>query len=174
MKNLEKYGRQCIKDLNSIGIYPNNIEKFEINTRAMKRWGQACIKDDMYYININYLLLQDNCPEKALIQTLYHELLHCVDGCMNHGKEWKKLANIVNDCYNVNISRCSSDEKMLGKCTKEVGIKKEEKMFIVKCCDCGNKTIRYGMRSPKWYAHSEWYNCARCGGKLKKVVDNSI
>ena len=39
MRNLEVYGRQCIEDLNAIGIYPNNVSEFKVNTRAKKRWG---------------------------------------------------------------------------------------------------------------------------------------
>ena len=41
MRNLEVYGRQCIENLNAIGIYPNEVSEFKINTRAKKRWGQA-------------------------------------------------------------------------------------------------------------------------------------
>ena len=50
MRNLEVYGRQCIEDLNAIGIYPNDILEFKVNTRAKKRWGQACKKSGVYSI----------------------------------------------------------------------------------------------------------------------------
>ena len=75
MRNLEVYGRQCIENLNAIGIYPNEVSEFKINTRAKKRWGQARKINGVYSININVLLLQDDCPERALLETLYHELL---------------------------------------------------------------------------------------------------
>lgn len=170
MKNLENYGRQCIKDLNAIGIYPNDIEKFTVNTRAKTRWGQAVRKGGLYYININSMLLQDDCPEKALLETLYHELLHCVNDCMNHGKQWQDLADIVNDCYNVSVTRCSTDEKKLGDYAKTIKNVRENsvKKFKVECRNCGNSTIRFGMRKPKWYVHPDWYTCTLCGGTLKK------
>ena len=174
MRNLEQYGKQCIENLNAIGIYPNEVSEFKINTRAKNRWGQTCKKDGIYSININYLLLQDDCPEKALLETLYHELLHCVDGCMNHGDKWQELAELVSDCYSVDITRVSSDDKKLGtEYANEVRIIKEQNMkkFAIQCVDCGNKYTRHGMRSPKWYVHPEWYKCKECGGKLKKVVD---
>ena len=174
MRNLEQYGKQCIENLNAIGIYPNDISEFRINTRAKKRWGQACKKSGVYSININVLLLQDDCPERALLETLYHELLHCVDGCMNHGEKWQELAELVNDCYMVNITRASSDEEKLGvEYASEVREVKQQslKIFAVQCVDCGNKCTRHGMRSPQWYAHPERYQCRKCGGKLKKVVD---
>ena len=174
MRNLEQYGKQCIENLNAIGIYPNDILEFRINTRAKKRWGQACKKSGVYSININVLLLQDDCPERALLETLYHELLHCVDDCMNHGEKWQELAELVNDCYMVNITRASSDEEKLGvEYASEVREVKQQslKIFAVQCVDCGNKCTRHGMRSPQWYAHPERYQCSKCGGKLKKVVD---
>ena len=37
MRDLEKYGKQCIENLNAIGIYPNEIDKFIVNTRAKKK-----------------------------------------------------------------------------------------------------------------------------------------
>ena len=174
MRKLEVYGRQCIEDLNAIGIYPHEIDSFVVNTRAKKRWGQACKKSGVYSININVLLLQDDCPERALLETLYHELLHCVDGCMNHGEKWQELAELVNDCYMVNITRASSDEEKLGvEYASEVREVKQQslKIFAVQCVDCGTKTTRRGMRSPKWYVYPERYKCSKCGGELKKVVD---
>ena len=174
MRNLEVYGRQCIENLNAIGIYPHEIDSFVVNTRAKKRWGQARKINGVYSININSVLLQDDCPEKALLETLYHELLHCVDSCMNHGDKWQELAELVSDCYSVDITRTSSDDKKLGvEYANEVRTIKEQNMktFIVQCVDCGTKTIRHGMRSPKWYIHPDWYKCSKCGGELKKVVD---
>ena len=175
MRNLEVYGRQCIENLNAIGIYPHEIDSFVVNTRAKRRWGQAQKRNGRYSININVLLLNKNCPENSLYETLYHELLHCVDGCMNHGIKWQQLAELVSDCYNVDITRTSSDDKKLGvEYANEVRTIKEQNMktFIVQCVDCGTKTTRHGMRSPKWYIHPEWYKCSKCGGKLEKVVDN--
>ena len=39
MRNLEVYGRQCIENLNAIGIYPHEIDSFVVNTRAKKKMG---------------------------------------------------------------------------------------------------------------------------------------
>lgn len=89
MRNLEAYGRQCIENLNAIGIYPHEIDSFIVNTRAKRRWGQTQKRNSRYSININVLLLNENCPENSLYETLYHELLHCVDGCMNQCRYYK-------------------------------------------------------------------------------------
>ena len=39
MKNLTKYGNECIKELNAIGIYPNEISEFKISN-AKSYWGK--------------------------------------------------------------------------------------------------------------------------------------
>ena len=93
---------------------------------------------------------------------------------MNHGEKWQKLAELVSDCYGVDITRTSSDDEKLGvEYANEVRLVKEQniKTFTIQCVDCGAKTIRHGMRSPKWYIHPDWYKCSKCGGKLEKVVD---
>lgn len=170
MRDLDKYGKQCIENLNAIGIYPHEIDSFIVNTRAKKRWGQAVRESGHYTININYLLLDDSCPENSMYETLYHELLHCVDGCMNHGVKWQELAKLVSDCYNVDITICSSEEKILGKeLSEEI---RPKKTYKVRCCKCKNITTRMGYRAPKWYMYPELYICDKCGGKLEKVVDN--
>lgn len=170
MRDLEQYGKQCIENLNAIGIYPNEVDSFIVNTRAKNRWGQTRKRNGHYTININSLLLEEDCPEKSLYETLYHELLHCIDGCMNHGVKWQQLAELVSDCYNVDITRYSSDEKKLGKELAEEKIQKN--IYRVKCCRCETIITRMGYRAPKWYMHPEWYTCKKCGGTVKKVVDN--
>lgn len=171
MRNLEQYGKMCIENLNAIGIYPNKVESFTVNTRAKKRWGQTQRKDGKYYININIELLNEKSNENGLIETIYHELLHCVDGCMNHGSKWQDLAELVSDCYNVDITRCSNDEKKLGvEYANELRIARQQskKEFKIKCCKCGKITSRLCYRKPKWYSQIERYNCV-CGGELIRL-----
>lgn len=171
MRNLEKYGKMCIENLNAIGIYPNKIESFTVNTRAKRRWGQTRKKDGKYYININAELLNENASENGLIETIMHELLHCVDGCMNHGKKWQELAEIASDCYNVDITRCSNDEKKLGvEYANEYRTKmsQDKKLYKIKCSECGCETSRMCYRKPKWYSKIELYRC-KCGGNLIRI-----
>lgn len=35
--------------------------------------------------------------KKALTNIMMHELIHTVDGCFNHGPEWKKWITMLND-----------------------------------------------------------------------------
>lgn len=169
MKNLTLIGNTCIAELNAIGIYPNKIDEFTVNTRAKSRWGQARIRNGHYTINISVDLLQDDCPNSAVRNTVFHELLHCVDGCMNHGKKWQSLADLVNDCYAMEIKRCSSTEEKVGvEYAKTLNEKRKkermekEKLFVVRCTKCGVECSTFGMRAPKWYVHTERYCCKHC------------
>lgn len=42
---------------------------------------------------------------KLLDDVIIHELIHTVDGCFNHGIDWKSWAKIVNIQYGYNIAR---------------------------------------------------------------------
>ena len=176
MKNLNTIANEWIENLNAIDIYPNKISKFEVNKRSMNRWGQTRLRNGVYSININYLLLEDEAPEEALVNTLVHELLHCVNGCMNHGEKWKRLSEEVNDCYNLKVSRRTATNEKFKKdeeyCKKVLQVKKDRRKTYACVCElCGKRFSKTGERAPKWYAHYENFRC-QCGGKLKKVVDN--
>lgn len=174
MKNLQKYAQQCISDLNAIGIYPNEIERFSVNTRARNRWGQAQYREGKYYINISVLLLDEQCPDSALRNTLYHELLHCCNRCMNHGEEWSRLAQIVSDCYGLDIKRCASDEEKLGaeyanKIKAEEPLK-QKKEFKIRCTKCGKVVTLRRYRTPKCVMHPQSYTHTNCGGHFENYA----
>lgn len=167
MRNLKEYANLCIENLNNIGIYPNKVTKFEINTRAKHRWGQTRYDRTWgeYYININSILLDEKVDEKSLLNTLYHELLHCVDGCFNHGEKWQRLADLVNDCYNMDISRCTDAKTKLGEMADDYDTRKT---FSCECLECGMIHTKKGYRQPKWYAHPQYFSC-KCGGALARI-----
>ena len=164
MKNLYNYAMGCIKELNAIGIYPNPISSFEVNTRAKKRWGQCKLSNGKYSINISSVLLEDSTPAKSLKQTLFHELLHACDGCMNHGALWEKYADKVNKAYGYHISRLTSAAEMGVKLSNDA-----DYHYIITCQKC-NTTWRY-MRNCKVVQCCK-NNTARCscGGKNFLVI----
>jgi len=97
MKDLQKLIAQCENDLLSIGIQPGKVAKWSINTRAKSRWGQCKqVGNSVFEINISQQLLQDNITDQAVKDTILHELLHTIDGCMGHKGKWKELAAKVN------------------------------------------------------------------------------
>lgn len=171
MKNLYKYYWQVREELEAIGIEVGNIVEVIPNSRAKSRWGQCKIITNSYYwedrefsINISTRLLQDDVSDEALKDTICHEVIHTCRGCFNHGKEWKALADLVNDCYSFyNIKRCSSSEEKGIK----TDIKKIEYKYIFKCENCGQTIKR--QRESQFVKYYNLYRCGRCEGNFKKI-----
>ena len=96
--------------------------------------------------------------EKAVMQTLAHEVLHTCYGCSNHGARWKGYAARMNAAYGYEIARTDSCEKLGVPDTKKV-------RYLLVCTKCGAQ-IRRSRRSPL-VDHPERYRC-RCGGALER------
>ena len=132
MKDLQKLFEECKKELDYIGIEYGYIESIIINNRAKKRWGQckityrsSCWQNRVFSINISERLLRDDITDNACKNTIMHEILHTCENCFNHGSEWKRMAELINDCYFFyNIKRTTSSE--------EKGINEEEKKERIK------------------------------------------
>lgn len=160
MKDLKKLANECMTELDAIGIQYGNVISWEVNTRAKNRWGQCrYIGGGRYSINITNRLLDDNLPDEAAKQTIIHELLHSVDGCMNHGTNWKRVADKVNRVYHYNIKRTTSyDEK---------GVEPPKPKYIVACPCCG-RTWEY-VRMCDTVKRPQAYTCGVCHENLERI-----
>lgn len=156
MKDLIFFANQCINELEAIDVPINNVVEWTVNTRAKGRWGQCRRKNGKYSINISSRLLEDDVTEKALKDTIVHELLHTIDGCMNHGTKWLMYAELVNDCYNYNVKRTSTDSDK-GIDTKAEKMKSK---YVFKCESCGQVVARD--RASNFTKNYSNYGCARC------------
>ena len=181
MRDLQRYAKECIKDMEAIGIKVPEIEKFVVNSRAKSRFGQCGYntKTKKYRIEICSDLLDEECNVMALRETIFHELIHTLPNCMNHGKEFKKYAEKINKAYLTNITRCSTSEEKYGavyakkvaernKSTKKT---KPRSQYELWCENC-NKIRASGWYkiTPKWYKNPENYHCGVCGGNLERVT----
>ena len=178
---LQKYANECLTEMKAVGINVPNKIKFIVNTRAKSRFGQ-CSYDRIakaYTIDINVDLLNEKCPLISLKETLFHEIIHTLPNCMNHGSEFKRYASIVNRKYGTNVTRCSTTKEKYGiEYAKEIAERDEKKKkpkvkYELFCENCG-KVRASGMyqRMPKWYAHAERYHCSVCGGHLERITGN--
>ena len=159
VNKLDIYVREKVDDLRSIGIATGDIKNVEINTRATRRLGLCRKEPDGYVIEISKFILNDI---NTLENTVYHELLHTVEGCMNHGSKWKSLAEKVNKVYNTNISRTSAATDDM----KQEYINKIK--YKATCQGCGQEILR--QKKSRFIAEIERYNCGRCGSKFKVEV----
>lgn len=176
MRDLETYGRMCEEDLAVIGLIPPKPIKYTISTRTSQRWGRCTTYKNKPYtvINISSFLLEDDCDENLLRNTLYHELCHAVDeNKSGHKGRWLEYAELVNDCYAMYITQyVNSKEKDLIKGCKEYERKQQARKdskdkWQFTCQKCG--MIYKRARKPKYL---EWgfepstmiINGAVCGG----------
>lgn len=159
MKNLYAVYNDCLNEVKAAGIVPGNIVDVTINTRAKKRWGRCTFVNGYYKIEISDRLLQDEVDIKAVKNTMTHEILHTVNGCMNHGANWQAVADRMNRKYPdiYNIKRTTSCEE---KGIEAVPPRADR--WELTCQSCG-KTWRY-KRAPKYNINS--YHCP-CGGNIK-------
>jgi len=157
---LTKYINECSYKLKNIGIKTGNIINIKINDRATRRFGCCIIKDNGYEIEISKFILGDI---NKLTNTIYHELLHTVPGCFNHGNRWKQLVNKVNSAYSTNISRASSK---IPETLKNEILKRAK--YEVICKSCGTKIYR--QRTSKLITHTDRYKCGKCEGELEVYV----
>lgn len=161
MKNLKALFNECMSEVKAIGIEPGNIVDVSINTRAKKRWGQCKYSNGVYTINISNRLLADELDDMVAKNTITHEILHSCKGCMNHGPEWKALADKVNNAYpGYNIKRTTSCE--------EKGIEAPPPRpfrYEVFCVDCGT-SYKY-KRISRVVENPSRFCCGKCKGQLK-------
>ena len=104
MKNIYEVYEECKEICEAFQIPICKNINLKVNSRAKKRWGLCTLEcQDEYTIEISDRLLMDEVSEEATFNTMIHELLHTCPDCMNHGKEWKYWANIINinTCYSI-------------------------------------------------------------------------
>ena len=163
VKYLREVAQSCIVDLNQIGIYPNiTADKFTINNRLKSTWGRCWThyknnKTEWWFnIEISGRLMEENVPLDSLKNTVYHELLHACDECVNehHGGKWAEYAKLVSRRYGINIQRCTSHTE------KEV--EDIRKAYKWKCSACEKTFTKMAYRAPKWYKHPQGYIHTGC------------
>lgn len=160
MKNFHGLCLECMEELDALNVQYGKISKWEINTRAKKRWGQCQNEGNGYYsISISVRLLADDIDDIATKTTILHELLHTCENCMNHGKEWQRLADKVNRAYGYNIKRCTSCE--------EKGVEQVKANYVIACPCCGTKW-EY-IRMTKAVQNPGRYRCGKCRKELVRI-----
>ena len=116
-----------------------------------------------FQISISEHHLQSS--ERAIRNTLIHELLHTCPGCLNHGPKWKTYAAIVQNRFGYNITRSGGDKDKSSPLEAARQSKREgyQVKYLLQCTKCGQQFPRY--RKSNLVLHPEKYRC-KCGGKI--------
>lgn len=101
------------KNIASLGYTIGPITEFCVHRRYRRCWGK-CYRDNSegtFRIGISDRLLNAN-PE-SVKDTVYHEVIHTIYGCFNHGPCFKSVAKKCNDKFGRRISRLTSTQEMM-------------------------------------------------------------
>ena len=165
MKNLQKLFEECMEEVTLVGIEPGKIIKIEENTRFKKTWGKCYLVsklDNTYRIEISSRLLEDTVDDISVKNTIVHEILHSCKNCMNHGPEWKKVADIINRNYpQYNIKRLTSSKE------KGIEFNPDNFKYVLECKECHNQFGYH--RMSKVVKNYKRFKCAKCLGSFKLI-----
>lgn len=181
--------RECLDELYSIGIDMDNEEligniDIKLTTRASRRYGcckqekpdkkyksitkrgrQKIIKYEKFqnhHIEISNWVMSLN--EDIIKNTILHELIHCIPFCNNHGIEFKKYANYINQKLGYHITTKGNIQEDYQASQLEYKQENSYKYKIV-CQDCGQVIYRKRF-NPNLIKK---YRCGKCKGRLKLV-----
>lgn len=156
-KQLFQYVEDCTRDLNKLGY---NIGYIPAKFNDRKGVVGICNrKNGEFSIEINRTFFM-NESEKEVKSTVYHELIHTIPGCWNHGGLWKSIADMVNKTYDADIKEIYSNKKLF----------EDEYKYIVMCPNCGI-VAKFFRKSNRLKNISE-YHCGKCGCKGLIVKEN--
>ena len=157
--------QMVIDDYESIGLMTGCIRpEITINNRTKTTLGRCFRKRQantyLYNIELSGKILQS---EELTIDTLYHEVLHTVEGCFNHGEKFKHYARIIKKELNVTIERTADP--------KEYGLQGREKdAKYILTCSCGQQYYYY--RKSKVIKNYQNCICPKCNKSELTLTQN--
>ena len=169
---LNQWLREEQDNLIVIGIPVSRDICPEIRLSKATSWYGQCQQNRVYQgrrykfvISISAYHLQSS--ERAIRNTIIHELLHTCPGCLNHGAKWKKYADMVGQQFGFNIIRSGGDKDSgsaieAARQAKRAGY---QTRYLLVCTRCGQEFTRY--RKSNLVLHPEKYRC-KCGGEIKR------
>lgn len=175
-ERLAKLTIECLDNLEAIGLRPYKLTSVKLR-KQNKKFGCCHIRYNAKSgeikhnrITINRRLIEENADDKAILQTLYHEILHSMRECFDcgHDGKWAEYADLVNDCYSMNIKQYGNYD--------ELGLVKKDERKTYKCqCDkCGKIISAKYYRAPKWYTHCERFTHHCDNGKTGNIFQIGI
>ena len=184
-EKLQQLFETCISELKSIDIEFSDIGIIDIkmDKRSLKRYG-CCKQEDpvetskyfikrgrrikvcfnrfnKHHIEISSWVMQ--LDDLIIKNTIIHEIIHCFPGCNNHGVEFKKYANYINEKLGYNIQRLGNKEQDFKFSNIELVNEKISFNHKIKCKKCGIVFFRKRLKKDL----IKKYRCGKCNGKLE-------
>ena len=146
--DINKMIDECKKKLIDLGYSEVTIKYYYpvINTRLFKALGRChCEGYNRYTIEVNQGHFEMDSYQECL-DTIMHELIHSLKGCMNHGPNFQRAARKVNFNYPEFTIGTHSTETSYVKNVYRKEKRKEAKKYMVKCTTCGH-TWKYARKT---------------------------
>lgn len=162
---------EVLDELSVIGLYPSHLESVKIR-KQNKKFGcchtiyvPSTKKVLHNNITINRKFVEENASDKSLKNVICHEICHAMEDCVccSHDGKWAEYAELVNDCYSMNIKQYGSYEEY--ELTRT-----EKNTYRCQCERCGKIMTRMGYRAPKWYKHPHGYTHTCADGKKGSII----
>lgn len=164
MRNLREYFERCKREAKAIGFPISDVISIGSSARYKHRFGTCTEYPTGHFaITVNAKLLDEDVPERYLIETLHHELVHTIKGCWNHDANFRYHIERLNAYYGYNITvKVSMDDEIARRVACEGEFARYK--YALTCNDCGHTVRR--KRASKAVLHPEDFRCAKCGGTL--------
>ena len=171
MKDVQKLFRECVMEMESIGMdISTRIVEVKVNSRLSRALGRCCVVSRVngnywFRIEIQPNMLVDGIDDAVPKNTIMHELIHTCPGAFNHGYEFQRRAEAVNRKLGYNVHTRTSADSLeaagvtLKKKTANYGI------FCMKCC----KVVETRNRWSSTLERIGSYRHSGCGGSLKVI-----
>lgn len=162
---------EAIELLDKLGYHEVKEHSIEVclNKRIKRTLGQCKrFRANTYRLSFNpqYMLIGNDLSCRG---TIYHEVIHTINGGMKHTGEWLKCAREVSLITGLHITRNTCDADYAA------WLKKTQFRYAVVCDNC-NSTICQRMKmSPKLRRlsqHPENYVCPKCNVRGLLTVYN--
>lgn len=187
-EKLTKLYTECLHDLKTIGIYFNNNQEIgtiyiSITNRKTKRYGCCKQKDpdkeykvlekrgnrriikyekyNKHYIEISRWVMELN--DEVIKNTIFHEMIHCIPFCNNHGTNFKKYAKYINEKLGYDIKRVGNPKEDFKKSNLIYQDKTPEYKYKIICESCKQEIYRQRFNTKL----ISKYRCGKCGGRIK-------
>jgi predicted SprT family Zn-dependent metalloprotease len=152
----------CANKINSIQsglIDMSKITDIKFNSRIIRALGRCrrinkktyILEFSSTYFNSEHITVEEK------LHTVYHELIHTIDGCFNHGDNFKRVGRMIERSTGIK----GVGERVNTSSSKEY--KQATYKYKISCNGCN--TVSFGNRSmgKTINGYSKNYFCKKCG-----------
>jgi hypothetical protein len=114
LNEMNKMLAHAVKRFKQLGYNVGNVLYLDVSSRYSRAWAKCTWKspryDKTFTITVSDRLFKAN--KVSVRDIIYHEVIHTIPGCFNHGPMFKRAAKNCNTKYGTNISVTASEAEV--------------------------------------------------------------